>query len=200
MYNQLRMLMNSGSILGYYFQTLPITCIVGVVYILVRLAHIKLQKCSIVWIDELMKLLFTCYLTGLLSLVVLPANFWLDFFDGVFFGWWEEIGPVFSYGGFNLVPSIIKVLGGELMLSSWVKTMLMGNIVMFLPFGFFLAFVTQKINRKNVFIFAFIVPLVVEFLQLIFGRSFDIDDLICNFIGIVVGYFVALVLKGISKS
>ncbi len=199
MYNQLRMIMNSGSILGYFFQAVPITCIVGVVYIGIRIAYIKHQKRSIVWLDELMKLLFACYLTGLLSLVVLPANFWLDFFDGLFFGWWEEMGPVFSYGGFNLVPSIIKVFGGELILGSWVKTMLLGNIAMFLPFGFFIPFVTKKVNRKNVFILAVIVPITVELLQLILGRSFDIDDLICNFIGIVVGYFVALTLKGIGK-
>ncbi len=199
MYNQLRMIMNSGSILGYFFQAVPITCIVGVVYIGIRIAYIKHQKRSIVWLNELMKLLFACYLTGLLSLVVLPANFWLDFFDGVFFGWWEEMGPVFRYGGFNLVPSIIKVFGGEWILGSWVKTMLLGNIAMFLPFGFFIPFVTKKVNRKNVFILAAIVPVAVEFLQLILGRSFDIDDLICNFIGIAFGYFVALALKGIGK-
>ncbi len=199
MYNQLQMLMSSGSILGYFFQAVPITCIVGVIYIGIRLAYIKHSKCTIVWIDELMKLLFTCYLTGLFSLVVLPANFWLNFFDGVFFGWWGEIEPVFSYGGFNLIPSIIKVLDGELILGSWVKTMLVGNIVMFLPLGFFIPFVTKKSNHKNVFVFAFIIPLMVEFLQLIFGRSFDIDDWICNLIGFVVGYVAILALKGISK-
>ncbi len=199
MYNQLRMIMNSGSILGYFFQAVPITCIVAVVYIGIRVANIKHKKRSIILLDELLKVLFVCYLTGLLSLVVLPANFWLRFFDGVFFGWWGEMGFAFSWGDFNLVPSIIKVLRGELVLGSWVKTMLVGNIAMFLPLGFFTPFVTKKVNRKNVFILAFIVPLAVEILQLVLGRSFDTDDLICNLIGIILGYFVALALIGIRK-
>ena len=35
-----------------------------------------------------------------------------------------------------------------------------------------------------------------EVAQLFFGRSFDVDDLICNFIGIIIGAMVAyLILK-----
>lgn len=91
--------------------------------------------------------------------------------------------PIFSFGGFNLVPSFIKSLSGELTIGSWVKTMLIGNIAMFLPLGFFLPFVTERINRKSIFILAIAVPFIIELLQMVFGRSFDVDDLICNFIG-----------------
>ncbi len=199
MYNHLRMIMNSGSIIGYFFQAVPITCLVGAVYIGIRIAFIKHKKQAIVLLDELIKLLFVCYLTGLLSLVILPANFWLYFFDGIFFGWWNEVGSLFSYGGFNLVPSIVKVFSGELILGSWVKKMLVGNIAMFLPLGFFIPLVTKQFNRKKGFILAVIVPFMIEILQLVLGRSFDIDDLICNFIGISVGFIIALALKEIKK-
>ena len=64
--------------------------------------------------------------------------------------------------------------------------MLLGNILMFLPLGFFLPFVTRRVNRKNIFAFALCVPLVLESLQIVLGRSFDIDDLLCNFLGITV--------------
>lgn len=107
--------------------------------------------------------------------------------------------PIFSFGGFNLVPSLIKALSGELTIGSWVKTMLIGNIAMFLPLGFFLPFVTERVNRKNIFVVAIAVPFIVELLQMVFGRSFDIDDLICNFIGIVVGFFIANVIKDRKK-
>ena len=33
---------------------------------------------------------------------------------------------------------------------------------------------------------------------MIFGRSFDIDDLICNFIGIVIGSFVGFAIRNIE--
>ncbi len=194
-FNWLRSIMNSGSILGYFFQAVPITCVVGIIYAIIRVVTIKRKKLRVEWLNEIMKLLFTCYLTEVISLVVLPAHFWLDFFDGVFLGWWDEMLPIFSFGGFNLVPSLIRALSGELTMGSWVKTMLIGNIAMFLPLGFFLPFVTEKVNRKNIFVVAIVVPLGVELLQMVFGRSLDVDDLICNFIGIVIGFFVGITIK-----
>ncbi len=199
MFNWLRAIMNSGSVLGYFFQAVPITCFVGIVYLIIRVVTVKRNKLKVEWLKEIMKLLFTCYLTGLISLVVLPANFWLSFFDGIFLGWWDEMLPIFSFGEFNLVPSFIKALSGELTIGSWVKTMLIGNIAMFLPMGFFLPFVTEKINRKNIFVVAIAVPFIVELLQMVFGRSFDIDDLICNFIGIAVGFFIGFAIKNTKQ-
>lgn len=199
MFNWLRSIMNSGSVLGYFFQAVPITCVVGIIYVIICVVIVKRNKLKIEWLKEIMKLLFTCYLTGLISLVILPANFWLDFFDGVFLGWWDEMLPIFSFGGFNLVPSLIKALSGELTIGSWVKTMLIGNIAMFLPLGFFLPFVTERVNRKNIFVVSIAVPFIVELLQMIFGRSFDVDDLICNFIGIVAGFFIGFAIKTSSR-
>ena len=199
MFNWLRSIMNSGSVLGYFFQAVPITCIVGIIYVIICVVIVKRNKLKIEWLKEIMKLLFTCYLTGLISLVILPANFWLDFFDGVFLGWWDEMLPIFSFGGFNLVPSLIKALSGELTIGSWVKTMLIWNIAMFLPLGFFLPFVTERVNRKNIFVVSIAVPFIVELLQMIFGRSFDVDDLICNFIGIVAGFFIGFAIKTSSR-
>lgn len=185
--------------LGYFFQAVPITFIVGIIYVIIRVVIVKRNKLKIEWLQEIMKLLFTCYLTGLISLVILPTNFWLLFFDGVFLGWWNEMLPIFSFGGFNLVPSLIKALSGELTISSWVKTMLIGNIAMFLPLGFFLPFVTERVNRKNIFVVSIAIPFIVELLQMIFGRSFDVDDLICNFIGIVAGFFIGFAIKNIKQ-
>lgn len=49
------------------------------------------------------------------------------------------------------------------------------------------------------FLVAIVIPFIVETLQMIFSRSFDIDDLICNFIGIVIGFFVGNVIKNIKR-
>ena len=77
---------------------------------------------------------------------------------------------------------------------------LVGNVVGFMPFGFFLPFVTEKLNSKNVFAMAAAVPIIVELFQLILGRSFDIDDLICNFLGIIIGFFIAVGIKAIRRT
>lgn len=200
-YNFFRMEMNSGSILGYFLQAVPITIVVGIVYLILRFAFLKRKNRRIVWFSEIMRLLFVCYLTGLCSLVILPANFWLSFFDAIFFGWWEDMGAFFDFGEINLIPTIVKCLSGDYSLGSWVKEMIVGNIIMFMPFGFFLPFVVEKRNRRNALMISFVVPLVVEFLQLFLGRSFDIDDLICNFLGITIGFMIAgIIKKGIGTA
>ena len=200
-YNFFRMEMNSGSILGYFLQAVPITIVVGIVYLILRLVFLKRKNRRIVWLSEIMRLLFVCYLTGLCSLVILPANFWLHVYDGIFFGWWEYIGTFFKFGEINLIPTIVKCLSGDYSLGSWVKEMLVGNIIMFIPFGFFLPFVVEKLNRKKALIISLVVPLVVESLQLFVSRSFDIDDLICNFLGIIIGFIIAgMIKKGIGTA
>lgn len=195
MYNKIRMLMNTGGVFGYFLQVIPITCVVGLTYVIFRLIYLKRTRIPIVWPKEVMKALFICYLTGLFNLIVMPAGFWLSFFDGIAFGWWNEMGPLFSFGGYNLTPAIVKYLRHELAIGSWVKTMLIGNVAMFIPFGFFIPFVSERITVRKVWGIAIIVPLSMELLQMCFGRSFDIDDLICNFLGIVVGNFIAAVIK-----
>ena len=199
-YNDFRMEMNSGTILGYFLQALPIACIIGIVFFAIRFVLLKKRKIQINWKQEILQVLFACYLTGLISLVILPANFWLHIYDGIFFGWWNEMGQVFQLGAVNLVPSIIKCLTGELTLGSWVKTMLLGNIAMFVPFGFFLPLVTRLKSREKIMFVAIAVPICFEVVQLFFGRSFDVDDLICNFVGMIIGVLVAYVLLKVKST
>ena len=99
-----------------------------------------------------------------------------------------------------LFRSIVKCFSGDYSLGSWVKEMMVGNIIMFMPLGFFLPFVTARLNRKNAFIISFAVPLVVESIQLFVGRSFDIDDLICNFLGIIIGFLMAGMIKKVIET
>lgn len=187
--------MGSGSILGYFLQVLPIACLTGVIYLAIRSYLLKKRKSQIEWLPEILRFIFVCYLTGLISLIVLPANFWLFFYDGIFLGWWDEMGQIFQLGEINLVPSVIKWLNGELSIGSWVKTMLIGNVAMFVPFGFFLPFVTKTKSCKKTVLSSIAVPICFETLQLFFGRSFDVDDLICNLIGIIVGAVIAFVVS-----
>lgn len=186
--------MNSGSVMGYFLQALPVAVLAGILYIVIRTAFLKKQNRQIQWLSELLRVLFVCYLTGLVSLVVLPANFWLCIYDGIFFGWWDGLRERFHIGDVNLVPSVIKCLAGELSLGSWVKTMLIYNILMFVPFGFFLPLTTKIKSFRKMILVAAAMPVCVEVLQLVFGRSFDVDDLICNFIGIFAGAALAFAI------
>lgn len=195
MLHKLKTLMGSGSVLGYFLQALPIACLVGIGFTVIRLIVLKKRHRRPEWPTELLRLLFVCYLTGLVSLVVLPANFWLYVYDGIFFGWWDEMGQILRIGEINLIPTLIKWLNGELTIGSWVKTMLIGNIAMLIPFGFLLPLVMTGKSRRKILLISGITPLCLESLQLFFGRSFDVDDLICNALGIALGLAVAFAVR-----
>lgn len=69
---------------------------------------------------------------------------------------------------------------------------MVGNVVAFIPFGFSIPFLSRK-QRKflNVAFLSFEFSLVIEMIQLIFKvGSFDVDDLLLNTIGGILGYII----------
>ena len=195
--SKLYSLLNSGSVLSLFLQVIPITLLVGVIYAVYRCARIKKCGNNVSWGREIMRWLFVCYLTGLINLILVPANLWMYIWANIFVGYSHSELAFFS-GDFNLVPTVFKLIAGELTIGRWVLKMLIYNFLMFIPFGFFLPFVSEKINNRSIWKVAVIVPIVVEVIQPVVGRSFDVDDLILNFAGIIAGYFVALGIKSIS--
>lgn len=67
---------------------------------------------------------------------------------------------------------------------------LLGNIVMFIPFGFFLPKLWQKLQKLyRTFLTAAGVIVLIELTQLLTLRgSCDVDDLILNLFGVTAGY------------
>ncbi len=147
---------------------------------------------------EIMRWLFVFYLTGLVNLILVPAKLWTYIWANIFVGYSHSELAFFS-GDFNFVPTVLKWIAGELTIGRWVFKMLIYNFLMFVPFGFFLPFVSKKINHRSIWKIAVSVPIVVEVIQPIVGRSFDVDDLILNVAGIVTGYFIAKLLYRIAR-
>ena len=76
------------------------------------------------------------------------------------------------------------------------------NIIMFMPLGFLLPLIWKNFrNAWKVIFMGFGLSLGIEFLQLFSLRATDIDDLIMNTIGTVLGYLIwALFHKLVPKS
>ena len=65
------------------------------------------------------------------------------------------------------------------------------NIVMFIPLGFFLPIVFwSKLNFAKTAGITFLVTLCIETIQYFIGRSSDIDDIIANLLGGIIGYLI----------
>ena len=188
-------IMMSGTVLGQFMQVVPITCVVGILYAIWRVIWAKRKKLPVHWGFEIMRCLFVCYLTGLMNLVLVPGNLWSHFFFFLKNGYSAGgLDPMFS-GGFNLIPTFIKCLMGEYTIGRWVSEMLTGNLLMFIPMGFFLPLVSERVSRHNILKIAVAIPVMIEVIQPIIGRSFDVDDLLMNFAGIMIGYFIAVGMK-----
>ena len=75
----------------------------------------------------------------------------------------------------------------------------LGNILIFVPFGYF---ISRYVKPKKIFpiiVDALITSVTVETVQLKIGRSFDIDDIILNIAGAIIGYFVYIAFDAIYK-
>ena len=172
----------SGSVLGQFLEVLPVALLAGVLYcICSRIAKKTLKiRC----------LLFVCYVTGLAALVLVPLNFWSSIWFFLRNGYsGGSMGHLFFWE-YNFVPTVWRVLAGEMTLGPWVIKMLVGNFLMFVPLGIFMPLVFPEMNRKINVLLALAIPFAVEVLQPVIGRSFDIDDVILNALGILAGYLL----------
>ena len=79
--------------------------------------------------------------------------------------------------------------------SAWINVI--GNTAMFIPIGIIWPIVFKKLDSHKKVIFAGIgFSLFVEILQLpFFDRVTDIDDLILNSFGFILGYLIYLLIK-----
>ena len=70
------------------------------------------------------------------------------------------------------------------------------NIVMMMPLGFLLPLATRLKTNSAVALFGFLFSLSIECSQFIFMKGwFEIDDMIHNTLGIVIGYMIYKKLK-----
>lgn len=92
-------------------------------------------------------------------------------------------------GKINIVPFVNMV-------SDFVNACL--NVLLFVPFGIFLPMLWNKYrNVKSTMLATLYVTVLIEFSQLFTFRTADINDIITNIIGALVGYFGA---KWITKN
>lgn len=134
------------------------------------------RKHSVLWKQILSRCLFAFYLVMLLAVTFLGRA---DV-EGV------SIIPFSSY------------------IEAWKKASLIAwrniaiNIIMFIPFGFLLPLIFKKAdNLLQISVFTAVFSLGIEFLQMLSHRGvFEIDDIINNFIGSIIGYTI---LKSICK-
>ncbi len=79
-------------------------------------------------------------------------------------------------------------------------TNLFGNVLIFMPFGFFMPMASRYRSFFSTLFYSFGLSLCVETFQLVTKvGSFDVDDLLLNTIGGVLGYIIFVICAAIRR-
>ena len=150
-------------------------------------------------LNEVIRLLFVCYGVFLICGLLTPTEFWRHLWKCMV----HNLNPFEDFGGTVGVPNLMPaplyyILNGHLdwLISSGFIIHLVLNIALFFPFGFALPFIYKKATLAKTTLIGLSLSLVVEIAQIfISGRDSDIDDLLCNVVGVVVGYMMYALIK-----
>lgn len=154
----------------------PIIIIITVIACTLRIAYLIKNNVEFCFYKELLSLLFILYVMCLFEVVTLQDN---------------------NYGLSNLIPfkEIFRYsIGSRLFVRNIV-----GNILLFLPYGYFIGY---YINNKKIItsaILTMVISVTIEVVQLNIGRIFDIDDVILNTCGGVIGFLIYSISDNISN-
>lgn len=158
-------------------KTWPTIIIVSSVLIIMRITVlIKGDKKSFVLHEELLNLMFIIYLIVLFQLVTS-----------------QDIAG----GGSNFTP-FKEILRYDYGTGSFYKQVV-GNILLFIPFGYFISRYCKIKGMFSIFIITMITSGVIECTQHFIGRSFDVDDIILNTLGGVLGFLLYIGLNAIKN-
>ena len=144
----------------------PMVILISVVLITVRLTFLVTNHKKIIIYKELISLSFVLYIVLLFSLVTTS-----DF-------------ESFSN---NFIP--FKEIFRYKLTSKLFYRNVIGNIMLFIPFGYFVSYYI-KVKKKWFIpiIITMITSLTIELIQMGIGRSFDVDDILLNVIGGLFGF------------
>ena len=166
---------------GVFSQIWPMIVVCSIMMIVLRIAYLCKTKQKVVIHHEIFMFIFVIYMMCLFYVVTFQD------IDGK------------GISTFNIIPfkeMFRYPIGNSLFFKNVVlreryKEFLNdSNSLMFVPFGFFTAYLLRKTRLHWVLLITLIVSLSIELLQTQIGRVFDIDDVLLNLIGGAIGYGV----------
>jgi glycopeptide antibiotics resistance protein len=155
----------------------PMLVIFLTIIITIRISYLKINHEKFVFYREFLNLLFIVYILLLYQLLTST-----------------ELN---HNGGLNLIPftEIFRYkIGSTLFIYNVV-----GNILIFVPFGYFVSGYVKASRVSHILFISVISSVVVELVQYQIGRSFDVDDIILNVFGSILGFLLFIGLTAIKK-
>ncbi|HOZ54192.1 MAG TPA: VanZ family protein [Bacilli bacterium] len=154
----------------------PMLFIFSVILILMRIAYLYTHRDKMVLYEEVLKLVFILYILLLYYVVT-----------------FQDV----NYNTSNFVP-FKEIFRYKLLSTGFFKNIL-GNVILFIPFGMY---ITYYLETKKIYlpiIITVLTSITIEFAQYKIGRTADVDDVILNIIGGILGYILYKIIHSISN-
>ena len=148
--------------------TSPMIFVSLIILISLRVSYLYKSKSDFVIYKEIMLFFFAFYVLCLFQIVT-------------------SSDVSISYGS-NFVP--FKEIFRYKLFSSMFMTNVVGNVLLFLPYGYFVGKYFSGNSKALSFFLILLASFSIECTQLYIGRVFDVDDIILNVIGGVIGYIL----------
>ena len=195
------------TVIGSALCVIPFLIVIGLIYWFVRKAWQK-RRCAVsdlefkemrrgCRLNEIVRLLLVCWIAGVVLFLIIPYDTCHGLLYSIRYSRWylEDRQSPWTFGTYSLDSALLARLTGTVTESTWNKEMLIGNAALFVPLGFALPFALSRRSLPKTLLAGAACTLFVELIQPIFERSFDIDDVIFNFIGVIAGYLLFLVIR-----
>ena len=180
----------------------PLIVLGTVTYLLLRTIRRRRQEAKPPWRKEALSFAFAMYVLMLLSITIVPSWKFLPDSNGVtrLYVFTSQEKP-----HINLIPfhSIRQFLfGNDTRVDNFRSTgvlNLIGNAILYIPFGVIgvLAFGEKERIIRKLFLNGLVLCLIIEFVQYFVGRSPDIDDVILNMVGLIIGLRIGRLIQKI---
>ena len=159
--------------------TWPMVVICVMTLASIRITYLIKNKQEFIFYKEIFYLFFLMYILCLFQIVT-----------------FEDTSTLVSGNNFEPFKEILRYqLGSRLFFKNVI-----GNVVLFIPYGIFASMYTKIEKPHHALGLIFFASATVEITQLLIGRVFDIDDIILNVIGGMIGYLIYITIKKIGDS
>lgn len=158
----------SNTIQGVVDFAWPMVLISIVILVSFRVCYLIKNKEKLVLYKELLGLSFVIYILCLFQVVTFQDNV--------------------SWATNNFIP-FKEMFRYDIGSRLFVKNVL-GNALMFLPYGFFISYYLKNKKPWLTLILTVVASFSIELVQMVIGRVFDIDDILLNLLGGYLGYVV----------
>lgn len=167
--------MFSNSIKEILLDIWPSLIICFIIITSLRITYLIKYKVKFIFYKEILMLGFIMYVIALFEVVT-----------------FQDV----SWSSSNFIP-FKEMLRYEFGTKLFFKNVV-GNMIMFIPFGFFISYFLKLKKIYSVFILTLLTSITIETTQLLIGRVFDIDDIFLNIIGGLFGYFIFRIIYKIK--